>query len=152
MQTPGCQWCHILICPIPQTWPRINEGNVPIVLWCAFKKRQNFKYMFHTIREKHKKTGFKWTHFMLQISQIIAIYGPMIDLYGPVPYVPVMVLMQADRLWGLVGGSWTLETFLCPVKWHRAVSRVPFRAQKSRDFLPTLPHASLYLPEQRPVQ
>jgi hypothetical protein len=35
-----------------------------------------------------------------------------------------------------VRGSWAMEieTFLGPVKWHRAVRRVPFGAQKNRDF------------------
>jgi hypothetical protein len=41
------------------------------------------------------------------------------------PYV--MLLMR-----GQVGVGWVLEieTFLGPVKWHRAVRRVPFGAQK----------------------
>ncbi len=52
---------------------------------------------------------------------ILAIYGP------------VMQLMRANSLRGQVGGGWVLEieTFLGPVKWHRAVRRVPFGAQKS---------------------
>jgi hypothetical protein len=55
------------------------------------------------------------------------------------PYV--IVLMQADPLRGQVGGGWALEieTFLGPVKWHRAVRRVPLGAQKSRDFLGPTP-------------
>jgi hypothetical protein len=46
------------------------------------------------------------------------------------PYV--MFLMSADPLRGQVGGGWALEieTFLGPVKWHRAVWRVPFGGQK----------------------
>ncbi len=46
----------------------------------------------------------------------------------------VMFLMSADPLRGQVVGGWTLEieTFFGPVKWHRAVRRVPFGAQKSR--------------------
>jgi hypothetical protein len=41
--------------------------------------------------------------------------------------------MRADPLRRQVGGGWTLEveTFLGSVKWHRAVRRVPFGAQKS---------------------
>ncbi len=41
--------------------------------------------------------------------------------------------MRADPLLGQVGGGWALEieTFLGPVKWHRAVRRMPFGAQKS---------------------
>ncbi len=46
------------------------------------------------------------------------------------PYV--IFLMSADPLRGQVGGGWALEieTFLGPVKWHRAVRRVPFGGQK----------------------
>ncbi len=42
-----------------------------------------------------------------------------------------MFLMRADPLQGQVGRGWALEivTFLGPVKWHRAVRRVPFGAQ-----------------------
>jgi hypothetical protein len=44
-----------------------------------------------------------------------------------------MFLMRADTLRGQVGGSWALEieSFLGPVKWHRADRRVPFEAQKT---------------------
>jgi hypothetical protein len=44
----------------------------------------------------------------------------------------VMFLMWADTLRGQVGGGWALEmeSFLGPVKWHRADRRVPFGAQK----------------------
>jgi hypothetical protein len=40
----------------------------------------------------------------------------------------VMFLMRADPLRGQVGGGWALEieSFLGPVKWHRADRRVPF--------------------------
>jgi hypothetical protein len=43
-----------------------------------------------------------------------------------------MLLMRANPLRGQVGGGRALkiETFLGPVKWHRAVRRVPFGAQK----------------------
>jgi hypothetical protein len=46
------------------------------------------------------------------------------------PYV--MFWMRADQLRGQVRGGWALEieTFLGPVKWHRAVRRVPFGAHK----------------------
>jgi hypothetical protein len=51
------------------------------------------------------------------------------------PYV--MFLMPADPLRGQVGGGKALEieTFFGPVKWHRAVRRVSFGAQRSRDKL-----------------
>jgi hypothetical protein len=43
----------------------------------------------------------------------------------------VRFLMWADTLRGQVGGGWALEmeSFLGPVKWHRADRRVPFGAQ-----------------------
>jgi hypothetical protein len=54
------------------------------------------------------------------------------------PYV--MVLMRADPILGQVGGGWALEieTF-GPVKWHRAVRRVPFGAH------PPFPHLCIPL-------
>jgi hypothetical protein len=54
------------------------------------------------------------------------------DLYGPY----VMLWMRENPLRGQVGGGWALEIqpFLGPVKWHQAVRRAPFGAQKSRDF------------------
>jgi hypothetical protein len=62
-----------------------------------------------------------------------------IDIYAPMNYTApyVMCLMREDPLRGQVGGGWALEieTFLGPVKWHRAVRRVPFGAQKSREIL-----------------
>jgi hypothetical protein len=47
----------------------------------------------------------------------------------------VMSLMRADPLRGHVEGSWALEinTFLSPMKWQRAVRRVPLGAQKKSD-------------------
>ncbi len=46
----------------------------------------------------------------------------------------VMFLMRVDTLRGQVGGGWALalESFLGPVKWHRADRRVRFGAQKAR--------------------
>ncbi len=51
-----------------------------------------------------------------------------------------MFLMRADPLRGQVAGDWALEseTSLGPMKWHRAVTRVPFRAQKSREIISTM--------------
>ena len=51
------------------------------------------------------------------------------DLYG-------MFLMRSDPLRGQVGGGWALEieSFLGPLKWHRADRRVPFGAQKIKFF------------------
>ncbi len=52
-----------------------------------------------------------------------------------------MFLMRADTLRGQVGGDWALEmeSFLGPVKWHRAARRVPFGAQKTPDFEGPIP-------------
>jgi hypothetical protein len=46
-----------------------------------------------------------------------------------------MVLMRANPLRVQVEGGWALEieTFLGPVKWHRAVRRVSVGAQKSQE-------------------
>jgi hypothetical protein len=43
-----------------------------------------------------------------------------------------MFLIRSDTLRGQVGAGCALEieTFLGPVKWHRAKRRVPFGAQK----------------------
>jgi hypothetical protein len=48
----------------------------------------------------------------------------------------IMFWMPAYSLEGQVGGGWALEieSFLSAVKWHRADRRVPFGAQKARDF------------------
>jgi hypothetical protein len=47
-----------------------------------------------------------------------------------------MFWMCACPLLGQVRGGWALEleSFLGPVKWHRADMRVPFEAQKTREF------------------
>ncbi len=54
-------------------------------------------------------------------------------------YDPVCNAFDAGNIHkrGQVGRGWALdiETFLGPVKWHWAVRRVPFGAQKSRVFL-----------------
>jgi hypothetical protein len=48
----------------------------------------------------------------------------------------IMFWMCAYPLRGEVGGGWALEfpSFLGPVKWERADRRVPFGAQKTREF------------------
>ncbi len=47
-----------------------------------------------------------------------------------------MFWMRAYPLLGQVRGGWALdiESFLGPLKWHRADRQVPFGAQKTRDF------------------
>ncbi len=60
---------------------------------------------------------------------LLAIYGPMIYM---APYI--MPLMRENPLRREV-------TFLGSVKWQQSVWRVPFGAQKSKDFQgPTLSH------------
>ncbi len=53
----------------------------------------------------------------------------------------IMLLMRANTLQGQVGGGGALEieTFLGSMKWHRAVRRVPFEAQKVK-FCPLQKH------------
>ncbi len=52
---------------------------------------------------------------------------PIIAIYGPVIYTAlyVLLLIRATVLRGQAGGGWALEieTFLGPVKWHRASRR-----------------------------
>ncbi len=57
--------------------------------------------------------------------------------------------MRADPLRVQVGNDWALEieTFLGPVKWHRAVRRVTFGTEKSLDFrLPIRIRLSILMP------
>jgi hypothetical protein len=53
-----------------------------------------------------------------------------------------MFLMRANPLRGPVRGGWALEieSFLGPVKWHRADRRVPFGAQKLKNSKNVGPH------------
>jgi hypothetical protein len=64
----------------------------------------------------------------LATGEFFTSYLCTYDFYGPY----VMCLMRGDPLRRQVGEGWTLEieTFLGSVKWHRAVRRVPFGAQK----------------------
>jgi hypothetical protein len=61
------------------------------------------------------------------------------------PYQYIMFLMRADPLRGQVGGCCAreIEPFLGPMKWHRAVRRVPLDDQKSRMY--RSPVSLLYL-------
>ncbi len=48
-----------------------------------------------------------------------------------------MFLMRADTLRGQVGGGWAMEmeSYLGPVKWHRADWRAPFKDfRKDKDY------------------
>jgi hypothetical protein len=58
----------------------------------------------------------------------VAIYAPMIcDLYGPVCFV-FDVCRSIIRGQGRGGWALEIDTFLCSVKWHRAVRGEPFGA------------------------
>jgi hypothetical protein len=76
--------------------------------------------------EKHSSLR----HILGQVCPKISI----IAIFGPIMYTAqyVMLLMRANTLRGQVGsgGAQEIKTFLGPVKWHRAVRRVPFGAQK----------------------
>jgi hypothetical protein len=58
-----------------------------------------------------------------------------IDIYAPMIYTArcLMFWVRPAPLQRQVGGGWALEieSFLGPVKWHRANRRVPFGAQKT---------------------
>jgi hypothetical protein len=53
-------------------------------------------------------------------------------------YTAPCIMFWMRALLGQVGGGWTLEfeSFLGPVKWHRADRSVPFWAQKTRCIIP----------------
>jgi hypothetical protein len=59
----------------------------------------------------------------------------VLAIYSPIIYTApcIMFWMRAYPLRGQVGRGWALEieSFLVPVKWHRADRRVPFGAQKT---------------------
>ncbi len=63
-------------------------------------------------------------------SALVALHivGPVITIYAPMIYTApcIMFWMRAYPLLGYVGGGWALEfeSFLGPVKWHRADRRV----------------------------
>ncbi len=62
-----------------------------------------------------------------------------ITIYAPMIYTAPckMFWMRAYPLLGQVGGGWALEfeSFLGPVKWHRADRRGSFGAQKTRGWV-----------------
>jgi hypothetical protein len=66
--------------------------------------------------------------------------GREITICAPMIYTApcIMFWMRAYPLLGEVGGGWALkfESFLGPVKWHRAHRGVPFGAQKTRGLSP----------------
>ncbi len=83
-------------------------------------------------RENKKKKLWRQEIMILEkYIRKIAIYAPMIFRAWC-----VMFWMRPAPLQRQVGGVWALEIkrFLGPVKWHRADRRVPFGAQKTRDF------------------
>jgi hypothetical protein len=90
------------------------------------------------------KSSYVLFHFNSQKSS--AVRGasrhskPMLTIYAPMIYTApcIMFWMHAYPLLGQVGGGWALdiESFLGPVKWHRADMQVPFGAQKTWRFVP----------------
>jgi hypothetical protein len=66
---------------------------------------------------------------------LVARINPLQPMIYTAPCI--MFWMRAYPLQGGVGGGWALEfeSFLGPVKWHRADRQVPFvGAQKTREF------------------
>ncbi len=65
---------------------------------------------------------------VLRYSKIITIYAPLIYTAPS-----LMFWMRAYPLRREVGGGWALEfqSFLGPVKWHRADRGVPFGTEKT---------------------
>ncbi len=59
-------------------------------------------------------------------SALAALVSPVLPIHGPMINTANMPLMRVNPLRGQVRG-WALEieTFLGPMKWHRAVRRVP---------------------------
>jgi hypothetical protein len=79
---------------------------------------------------KHFGAGWslvRRSNFKKSNSNIITIYLPMINT-APC----IMFWMRAYPLLGQVGGGWTLEfeSFLGPVKWHRADGECHFGPKK----------------------
>ncbi len=75
---------------------------------------------------------FCWDTVGLMFTLRLTIYAPMIYT------APCIIFwMRAYPLQGQVEGGWALEfaSFLGPVKWHRADWRVPFGAQKTREWI-----------------
>ncbi len=80
-----------------------------------------------SLQKVYKLTELLWMSLPPWIIRpVLAIYGPMVST------APYVLLMRANTLRGQVRGGWALEieTFLVPVKWHRAVRREPFGTQK----------------------
>jgi hypothetical protein len=65
------------------------------------------------------------------------------DLYGPVPNA--FDAAASITVLGQVGGGWALgmETFLGPVKWHRADRQVPFGAQNGCCHIKSITHRAV---------
>jgi len=86
----------------------------------------------HTRQRTHcHLPDFSRTKINFISGKIITIYAPMIYT---APCLMFWLLAYPSRR--QVGGSWALEfeSFLGPVKWHRADRRAPFGAQKTREF------------------
>jgi hypothetical protein len=75
--------------------------------------------------------NLKGTKYSSQVHKILTIYAPVIYTRPC-----IMFWRRGYTLCGEVGRCWALEfpSFLGPVKWQRADRRVPFGAQKTREF------------------
>ena len=75
-------------------------------------------------------------HFHFCVTAVLYCLLCILTIYAAKIHTAlcIMFLMRAFPLRGQVGGGWALEmeSFLGPVKWHRADRRVPFGAQKTR--------------------
>jgi hypothetical protein len=90
-----------------------------------------------------KKSGFPGPNplplaLLMDAARIKSItHGAVLTtgIYAPMIYTApcIMFWMRAYQLRGQVGGCWALEfeSFLGPVKCHRADRRVPFGAQRT---------------------
>jgi hypothetical protein len=90
------------------------------------------KYIQIIQRENNKKWWRQEIMILEKYISKITIYAPMIYTVRCVMFLMRPAPLQRRQ----VGGGWALEieSFLGPVKWHRAHRRVPFGAQKTQDF------------------
>ncbi len=98
------------------------------------------------LRHWHRQLDSLYTWLDI-IHKLGLIRRFVITIFAPMIYTApcVIFLMRADTFRGQVGGGWALEmeSFLGPVKWHRADRLVPLGAKKTREFQGPTPS---YLP------
>jgi hypothetical protein len=100
----------------------------------VFRIRKYFLWIRHP--EIGIRCGRPINHAGIRPDLYLFIFVAILTIYAPMIYTApcIMFWMRAYPLRGEVGGGWALEfeSFLGPVKWHRADRRVPFGAQKTR--------------------